>query len=134
VRSAIRRLALVMFVVPLLCCGPAIAGTWSGYLVDASCYQMRIQNNNPGNEDDAVNRDHDLDVRLRAPSRKTKKFTFVDHDSESFQLDDAGNAKAEALLHESSQNPKKKRDYFTVTITGDLQKGILKVDSITPAK
>jgi hypothetical protein len=134
VQSAIRRLALVMFVVPQLCCGPASAGTWSGYLVDASCYQMRIQNNNPGNEDDAVNRDHDLDVRLCAPSQKTKKFIFVDHDSESFQLDDAGNARAEELFRDSSQNSKKKRDYFTVTITGDLEKGVMKVDSITPAK
>ena len=118
----------------LLVCVPALAKTWSGYLVDASCYQMRVQNNNPGNEDDAANRDHDLDVRLCMPSEKTKQFTFVDHDSESFELDDAGNAKAQDLVHKAAQASKKKKDYFPVEITGEIENGVLRVDSIAPNK
>lgn len=118
----------------LLACGPALAQAWSGYLVDASCYRMKVQNNNPGNEDDAANRDHDLDVRLCVPSEKTKQFIFVDHDSESFKLDDAGNAKAQDLVHKAAQVSKKKKDYFPVEITGEIEDGILKIDSIAPNK
>jgi hypothetical protein len=118
----------------LLACGPALAQTWSGYLVDASCYEMRVQNNNPGNEDDAANRDHDLDVRLCVPNEKTKQFIFVDHDSLSFKLNDQGNAKARELLHGAAQSSKKKSDYIPVQITGETQNGVLKVDSIAPEK
>jgi hypothetical protein len=118
----------------LLVCSSVLAQSWSGYLVDASCYQMRVQNNNPGNEDDAANRDHDLDVRLCVPDEKTKQFIFVDHDSLSFKLDDQGNAKARELLHNSVQSSKKKSDYIPVKITGQTQNGVLKVDSIAPDK
>jgi hypothetical protein len=118
----------------LLTCGPVLAQTWLGYLVDASCYRMKVQNNNPGNEDDAANRDHDLDVRLCVPGEKTKQFIFVDHNSESFGLDDAGNAKAQELVHKAAQASKKGTDYFPVEITGAMENGVLKVDSIAPNK
>lgn len=107
---------------------PARARNFSGYLVDGSCYAMRESNTNPLNADDAVNRDRDLEIRLCYPNSKTRQFAFVDHDGTVFRLDSAGDDKSASFVR---QMGKRKSKYLSVAIFGEVDKNILKIDSIS---
>lgn len=110
----------------ILISGSADAGTWSGFLVDSGCFQMRENNVNPTDTDTYVDRDRDLEVRLCYPSRKTKSFVVIDHDGLSFRLDDAGNVKAAELFQKTAR---KKEQYFPVVVIGERSKNTVKVAS-----
>jgi hypothetical protein len=115
---------LVLF----LLSGSADAGTWSGFLVDSGCFQMRENNVNPTDTDTYVDRDRGLEIPLCYPSRKTKRFMVVDQDGLSFRLDSSGNAKAAELFQKTAR---KKESYFQVVVTGEMSKDTVTVASIS---
>ena len=59
----------------------AVAGTWSGFLVDSGCFQSAEENHNVS--DSAVLRDVGLEVRVCHPKVKTHSFAIVQSDSGS---------------------------------------------------
>jgi len=83
------------------------------------------RNTSPTNTLRDVNTDREAEVRYCRPTRKTTSFAVVDFNGQSFTLDPAGNTKAAALAHNR---------IFHVTVTGQMQKRTLQVDSISPAK
>jgi hypothetical protein len=109
----------------------AFAGTWSGFLVDSGCFEMRENDVNPTDADTYVDRDRDLEVRLCYPSGKTKGFVVVQQNGLSFNLDSAGNAKAAELFQKTVR---KEKSYFPVVVKGDMSKNTVKVASISVAK
>lgn len=106
---------------------PAYAGTWSGFLADSGCFQMRENNVNPTNTDAYADRDRDLEIRRCYPGRKTKHLMMVDQDGSSLRLDAVGNAKAAELFQKTSG---RKESYFLVVVTGEMSKSIVRVSSI----
>jgi len=103
--------------------GAALAGTWSGALVDAGCYQSAKNNRNaydlPGV------RDVNMDIRGCAPKAKTHSFAIVLPNSEDFVLDAAGNSQAAQLVRqEVGKNP------LRVTVNGEMRNEIIAVSSI----
>src|SRR5579872_7399315 len=76
----------------------AEAVTWSGYLVDAKCYQIEEENVNPTDTMMNVDRDRDLEIRMCMPNAKTTTFAVVESSGLNFKLDPAGNTKAAALV------------------------------------
>ena len=106
---------------------PAAAKSWSGFLVSSACYESEESNTNPTDTDTYVDRDRDLEVRLCTPNAKTKSFTLVDHDGLSYKLDPAGNAKAAELVRQA-----RKKRVLEVTVTGEVSKDRIRVDSISP--
>ncbi len=88
------------------------AENWSGALVDAGCYAREEQNvTNKGDFD--VNHDRGAEIDRCAPTARTTKFTVVDHNGQSFELDDAGNVKAAKLVSERHVKGR-----LEVTVTG----------------
>jgi hypothetical protein len=130
-RSFTQVLSRVFFVV-CFACAPAFAGTWSGYLVDASCYKIRLQDTNPTNADDYVNRDRGLLVELCRPTNKTKQFTVVQEDGLFFNLDPSGDAQAAQLVQSLPTPTKKKKSaYLSVVVKGNQSGQTVKVSSIS---
>ena len=109
--------------------GTALAGTWSGYLVDSKCFEISEQNTNPNDTLTFVDRDRDLEARLCTPSAKTKSFVLMEQYGLSFKLDAAGNARAAELVRKTG-----KKSLFAVTVTGEAIKNTVKVDSISIAR
>jgi hypothetical protein len=103
-------------------------GSWSGYLVDAKCYETARGNVGPGYTSTS-NRDMDLDIKLCPPKEKTKSFALVRFDWNMFKFDAAGNTKAVEFLHNTTS-----QKAYVVTITGDIARNVIKVDSITAGK
>ncbi len=106
----------------------SFAGSWSGVLVNSKCWTSEENNVNPTDTLTSVDRDRNLEIRACSPNAKTKSFTLVTPDGLSFHLD-AGNTKAAELIRQTG-----KRSVFTVSITGDLIKKTVKVDSISIAR
>jgi hypothetical protein len=106
-----------------------LAGTWSGRLVDTKCYENEERNVNPTDTLIFVDRDQNSKIRYCSPKAKTKSFTIVEPSGQYFRLDSAGNAQAAGLLQRTGQ-----RKELYVTVTGELSKDTIKVDSIAPAK
>jgi hypothetical protein len=104
------------------------AETWSGYIVDSKCYEGAQRNVNPW-ATSAVDRDVDLDIKLCAPAAKTKSFGLVQKDTKILKFDPAGNTKASEIVHNTA-----KQNFYLVTIAGDMDRDILKVDSISMTK
>jgi hypothetical protein len=104
----------------------ALAETWSGFLVNSSCYESLESNHNPSDTDTYVDRDRGAEVRYCAPNTKTKSFAIVEQDGESFTLDPAGNVKAAALVRQTG-----KKQLWPVNVTGQRQKGQVNVSSIS---
>jgi len=113
----------------LLLATPAFAQTWSGFLVDCKCYETLERNKGPWDTSTYVDRDRDWEIRYCSPNQKTKSFTLVDHDGIDFRLDPAGNAKAAELLEKAG-----KKFVLEVSVTGEISKGTIKVDSISIVK
>jgi uncharacterized protein YabE (DUF348 family) len=123
------RITLAIALLISLASVPALAGTWSGYLVDASCYKIRQQDTNPLNADDYANRDTSLMVELCRPSKKSKHFTVVEQNGLSFNLDAPGNAEAAQLIANNVEKTKKS-DFIPVVVKGTKSGQTVKVDSI----
>lgn len=109
----------------LLACVPGVAQSWSGYLVDSKCYAAMERNHNPQSTLMDVNTDKDSEVRYCRPTPKTASFSVVERDGQSFDLDPAGNAKAAPLA---------RNRILYVTVTGEMHKHTVKVESISAAK
>jgi hypothetical protein len=112
-----------------LAAAQSFAGTWFGRLVDTNCYENVKRNVNPRDTLTFVDRDQNFEIRYCSPKAKTKSFTIVEPDSQYFRLDSPGNAQAAALLQKTGR-----RDGLYVTVTGELTKNTIKVNSIVPAK
>ena len=108
---------------------PVFAETWTGYLVDAKCYASQERNVNPFDSNFNTNHDRGYEVRVCRPSAKTSTFAVVDPDGVSFELDSAGNQKAAELVRQTG-----KKSVFGVTVTGELHKDTVSVDSISVAR
>src|SRR5579862_1706482 len=87
--------------------------TWSGYLVDAKCYQIEEENVNPTDTLMNVDRDRDLEIRMCVPNAKTTAFAVVESSGLRFKLDPAGNTKAAALVPTLG-----KKNVVKVSVTG----------------
>jgi hypothetical protein len=84
------RAALALWIAPSL----AVAGSWTGALVDAKCYAAEQRNKSPTNTDSDVNTDKDAEIHYCRANAKTKDFAVVDFDGFAHALDAAGNTKA----------------------------------------
>jgi hypothetical protein len=113
----------------LLCvmAGVAQAGTWSGTLVDARCYQSEINNRN-GYDSTAV-RDVGMDVRTCAPRATAKSFAIVLPNGEEFALDAAGNSQAAQLVRKEAG-----KEALRVKVNGVMGKQTITVSSIAREK
>ncbi|HWE52518.1 MAG TPA: hypothetical protein VG273_22170 [Bryobacteraceae bacterium] len=101
---------------------------WSGALVDSKCYESEERNVNPTDTLTSVDRDGALEVRYCTANAKTRSFALVPWEGPALRLDTAGNAKAAAMMRSlRKQSPQ------IVTISGQLQKNVIEVDSIAPA-
>ncbi len=74
--------------------GNSFAGTWSGTLVNARCWGFAEGNVGQKTTLAYVDRDRNLEVRLCAPSAKTKSFAVIPPDGVSLAFDAAGNTQA----------------------------------------
>jgi len=119
------RLAALMFLASAWAC----AQTWSGYLVDSRCYRSLEGNRNPRDTLTEVDHDRGWEVRYCHLTPKTRSFTVVQKDGQSFELDSAGNAQAAKLFAKAgSKGP------FYVTVTGEMSRNTVRVESIAAAK
>ena len=103
----------------------SFAGTWTGLLVDSRCYEAAERNVNPTDTLTSVDRDGYSEVRRCSPKPKTKSFAVVPSGSPGFELDPEGNAKAAELVRRTG-----KKSLYRVTVTGEMNKNTVKVDSI----
>jgi hypothetical protein len=109
--------------------GFGFAGSRSGTLVDSKCCDNEERNVNPTDTLTSVDRDTNWEIRYCSPSAKTKSFTVVQHDGLSVRLDSAGNTKAGELVRKTGRKPP-----FAVTVTGELNRNTIQVDSISAAR
>jgi hypothetical protein len=100
-------------------------GSWFGYLVNSDCYESASGNVSPWSTA-TVDRDMDWSIKYCAPDAKTKSFGLVRQDWQMFKLDPAGNTKAAEFIQKTG-----KRKRHLITITGETEKKILKVDTIS---
>ena len=103
----------------------AVAGTWSGFLVDAGCFRSAEDNHNVS--DSPVLKDVGLEIRLCHPKAKTHAFAIVQSDGEAVALDSAGNTQAAQLVRQGLKSP------WYVTANGEIRKNTIAVSSIVPA-
>ena len=115
----------------LFCLASAMASaqTRSGYLVDSKCYASLESNRSPGDTQMDVNRDRGSEVRYCRATAKTRSFTVVQVDGQSFQLDSVGNAKSAQLAAKVAT----KAPLF-VTVTGVMSGKTVKTEAISPTK
>jgi hypothetical protein len=114
----------------LLCLGSRLvfAGTWAGRLVDSGCWAAEERNVNPQDTLIFVDRDRNEEIRYCSPGAKTRSFSIVTPDGLSYTLDSAGNAKAAELVRSSGKTSR-----LPVSVTGELNKNTIRVDSISNA-
>jgi hypothetical protein len=105
------------------------AGTWFGRLVDTKCWENEERNVNPRDTLIFVDRDQNYEIRYCSPKAKTKAFTVIEPSGQYFRLDSAGNTQAAALLQRTGGG-----NGLYVTVTGELTKNTINVNSIAPAK
>jgi hypothetical protein len=101
-----------------------LAETWSGALVDASCYAREERNVTLRSVE--VNHDRTFEIHQCEPNAKTKAFSVVQEDGQAFKLDAGGDAKAAHLI---AGMPKKGR--VEVQVTGEKSKETVTVRSIS---
>jgi hypothetical protein len=123
--ALISRLAALCFAASAV----GFAAGWSGALVNSKCYDALERNVNPQDSLSSVDRDRGSEVRYCSPNAKTKLFGIVTRDGENLKLDSAGNTKAMELVRRIG-----KKSWFQVVVTGEMNKGTIKVDSISPAQ
>jgi hypothetical protein len=103
----------------------AVAGTWSGFLVDAGCFRSAEDNHNVS--DSPVLKDVGLEIRLCHPKAKTHAFAVVQSDGEALALDSAGNTQAAQLVRQGVT----KAPWY-VTVSGEIGKKTIAVSLIAP--
>jgi len=108
---------------------PALANSWSGYLVDSRCYASEERSVSPNYTYNHAYRDTDNEIRMCSPNAKTKSFSIVVHSGFGFRLDPVGNEMAAELVQRLG---KKRR--LEVTVTGEMGKDLIEVGSLSPAK
>ena len=96
-----------------------------GVLVDSSCYDAQERNISPWGSAVDGSRDRNYEIRYCRANARTKSFTVVQPDGQSFKLDSTGNAKASEIIRNG--NPK---FIFVVYVTGEERDHSFKVDSI----
>jgi len=109
----------------------AFAEKWTGYLVDSNCYTSEEANINPFDPSFYANQDRGFEILACRPKPRTKSFVLVDSDGHTFKLDPSGNAKLAKLADFVRQTDKKSR--LLVTVTGEMNKDTVAIDSISPA-
>jgi hypothetical protein len=119
---SIKRLFLLLSFSPLA----ALAGSWSGSLVDSGCYEALRRNVNPTDTLTSVDRNTSEMIRYCAPRAKTKQFTIVDSVGTTWRLDQNGNTKAAGFVQSAGA-----RGVYRVTIAGEPSGGEIKVESIS---
>jgi hypothetical protein len=121
-------MSLKMRLPALLCMASAlgVAETWTGFLVNSSCFESLERNHNPNDTLTYVNRDRGAEVRYCAPNAKTKSFAIVGQDGQTWKFDSAGNVKAVELVRQSG-----KKSLWPVNATGQQERGTVRVDSIS---
>jgi hypothetical protein len=116
------RLAVLLILTSML----ALAGDWSGVLVNSKCYDDVERNVNPWESGVDAARDRNYEVRYCRANARTTSFTVVQQDGRSFKLDSAGNAKAVEIVRNG--NPKY---IFVVAVTGEMSRDVVTVDSLS---
>jgi hypothetical protein len=111
----------------LLASMPALAGTWSGFLVDSGCYAAEERNRNPADVLHSADSDMEYEIRYCSPTPKTRNFAVVGPEWNSMNLDSPGNTKAIDLIHRIV----KRKTHVYVEVTGELKKDTIAVDSIS---
>ena len=106
-------------------CALSGAENWTGWLVNARCYESVKHNVSPQDSLIYVDRDRGEEILYCSPNTKTKTFTIVDRDGSKVDLDTNGNTQGAYLVLKAG-----KRTHYVVTITGERQKGVIKVNSI----
>jgi hypothetical protein len=116
-------------ILSLLCLasGLGFAGTWSGNLVDAKCYQALASNHNVS--DSPVLQDVTSEVRFCSPKASTHAFAVVRSDDVAVPLNSTGNAQAAQLVR---KNPRRSPIY--VLVSGEMRDHKIAVNSISPAQ
>ena len=105
---------------------PSFAASWTGALVDATCYataQHNVSHGHPGSTNTK------RAIQSCSPNEKTTSFAVVQQVGETFNLDADGNEKARELVRKEG-----KKSMFMVSITGDKTEDTLKVSTISIAK
>ena len=125
----------ITMILPAFVClsSPVVfAESWTGDLVDATCYQGAESNASPFSASIYVSHDRALVIRQCRPRPdKTKRFTLVEKYGQTIQLDPAGDTKAADLV----RNADKKSPYIHVAVTGEkINDDRVRVDSISPAR
>ena len=108
---------------------PVFAQSWSGFLVSSDCYESEERNVSPFDTEIYVNRDRDSEIRYCFPNAKTKSFTLVDRDGMSFNLEPSGNTKVAEVVRRAG-----KKDFLKVTVTGEMSKNTIRLNSISTSK
>jgi hypothetical protein len=103
------------------------AETWRGYLIDSKCYEIEEQNVPAWYTLGSAGRDKDLEIKMCAPTPKTKSFGVVLRNWELLRFDPGGNAKASEFIRNSGN-----KQVYLVEVTGEMEKKALKVDAIAP--
>ena len=100
------------FIALLFClCTVGFAETWSGYLVDSSCWRNRQEN--VSLDTSPVSRNMRMDLFYCLPTAKTKRFAVVLPDWSALLLDSAGNERAADLVRRAGKRP-----LIDVTVSG----------------
>ena len=107
----------------------SLAGSWSGTLVDSKCFDSEERNVNPTDTLTHVDRDQNQELRYCSANPKTRSFAVVQPDGLSFKLDPAGNTKAAEIVRKVG-----KKSRLAVTITGEMDRNTIRVDSISMSR
>lgn len=105
---------------------PLMSATWSGFLVNGSCYAALERNVNPRDNATYVDRDMTWQLRYCSPNAKTRNFALVQEDWSSLTFDAAGDAKAAELFRKSG-----KKTFFRVVVNGERNKDTIQTESIS---
>ena len=107
--------ALVMLMPAIASAGDAGLGEWTGHLMDTMCASKLL--------DKASS--HTTEC-MKMPNCKGSGFGLVTNEGKYLKFDEAGNAKALKELDRSG-----KEDNLLVTVTGRMQGGTIRVDTVT---
>ena len=109
-----RLLTLLIVLSPL-----GIAGTWSGYLVDARCYA--VEQSNVSADTSSVSRDMRLGLQQCSATYKTTRFAIVQNDWSVLKLNTAGNQSVAAIARHNT----KRSTLYCVTVAGVRHKNTI---------
>jgi hypothetical protein len=115
----------------LLClgCTLGLAQTWYGALVSSKCYDSLERNHSPDDTLTSVDRDRHGEILYCAPNAKTKSFGVVLDDGSRLKFDSAGDAQAADFVRRTGKKP-----IFLVNVTGQINRHVVSVSSISPAR